>query len=309
MFRAAYLELAAKGVLRERIAAAYKLMEKCSLCPRHCGVNRLADEEGFCRSGKQAMVSSYGPHYGEERPLVGYSGSGTIFLTNCNLGCIFCQNYDISHKAQGHKVSAGHLAQYMLELQRQGCHNINFVTPTHFVPQILEALGLAVEGGLNLPLVYNCGGYESLTILQLLEGIFDIYMPDFKYADPEVAEKYSLARDYPERAKAALQEMHRQVGDLIIDSRGIAQRGLLVRHLVLPQGLAGTEEIMSFIAREVSSNTYVNMMDQYRPCFKAIGDPYLGRRITPAEYEAAVKAALRVSLYRLDGLKTIRDIL
>jgi len=197
----------------------------------------------------------------------------------------------------------------MLELQRQGCHNINFVTPTHFVPQSLQALGLAVEGGLNLPLVYNCGGYESLTILQLLEGIFDIYMPDFKYADPEVAEKYSLARDYPERAKAALQEMHRQVGDLIIDSRGIAQRGLLVRHLVLPQGLAGTEEIMSFIAREVSSNTYVNMMDQYRPCFKAIGDPYLGRRITPAEYEAAVKAALRVSLYRLDGLKTIRDIL
>jgi putative pyruvate formate lyase activating enzyme len=300
VFRAAYLELATKGELKERITAAYKLMENCCLCPRQCGINRLANEKGFCRSGKEIVVSSYGPHYGEERPLVGHGGSGTIFFTNCNLGCIFCQNYDISHLAQGREVAAGHLAQFMLELQRRGCHNINFVTPTHFVPQILEALDLAIEKGLHVPLVYNCGGYEALDTLKLLEGIFDIYMPDIKYADPQVAEKYSLARDYPEVAQVALKEMYHQVGDLIINDQGIAQRGLLVRHLVLPQDLAGTARVMAFIAQEISLNTYVNIMNQYRPCYKAISEPELNRRITADEYEAAIRTALNLGLHRLD---------
>jgi len=263
-------------------------------------VNRLEDELGVCRTGKDAVVSSFSPHYGEESPLVGQHGSGTIFMTNCNLKCIFCQNYDISHLERGEKVTIEQFASMMLMLQGRGCHNINIVTPTHVVPQMLAALQIAVENGLNAPLVYNCGGYESVEMLELLDGIVGIYMPDFKYADEEVGEKLSKSKDYPQVAKAALKEMHRQVGDLMMDSRGVAQRGLLVRHLVLPNGLAGTPELMRFLAEEISPNTYVNVMAQYRPCFKAGEYSEINRRPTNKEYQDAVQAALDAGLKRLD---------
>ncbi|MFQ5874468.1 MAG: radical SAM protein [Dehalococcoidia bacterium] len=265
-------------------------------------MNRIQGEEGFCRSGSRPIVSSYGAHFGEERPLVGRGGSGTIFLTHCNLGCVFCQNSDISHLGQGDSLSTSELAALMVKLQRQGCHNINFVTPTHFVPQILEALPEAVDQHLNLPLVYNCGGYESLETLRLLEGIFDIYMPDFKFNDPQAAGEYCAAPDYPEVARAALKEMHRQVGDLEVDEQGIAHRGLLVRHLVLPHGLAGTREVTSFLAKELSPDTYVNVMDQYRPCHQARRYPPLSRRISQTEFQEAIQQALQAGLHRLDGL-------
>lgn len=248
------------------------------------------------------MVSSFGPHFGEESPLVGSCGSGTIFFTNCNLRCLFCQNYDISHLGRGEEVSGGQLAAIMLNLQRSGCHNVNLVSPTHFVPQILEALCMAAEEGLRLPLVYNTGGYESSETLALLDGVVDIYMPDAKYWGPEVARLLSEAPDYPEVMRQALKEMHRQVGDLAIDGLGIARRGLLVRHLVLPEGLAGTREVMNFIAKEISPNTYVNVMAQYRPCYRAQEIPELRRPISPEEYRQAVEGALGAGLHRLDRL-------
>ncbi len=298
----AYLNLLESGELDQRIEALYQILESCRLCPRECGVNRLKDQRGFCRSGALPIVSSYGPHFGEESPLVGLGGSGTIFFTWCNLGCIYCQNYEISHLGEGREVSIEDLADMMLYLQRIGCHNINFVTPTHFAPQIVKAVKVAAEKGLRLPLVYNCGGYESVEVLKLLDGIVDIYMPDFKYSDNGVSEELSRAPDYFEVAKAALKEMHRQVGDLVIDDRGIAVRGLLVRHLVLPHGLAGTEEVMKFIAEEISKDTYVNVMAQYRPCYKAHSHPLLNRPITRSEYEEAVNIALKYGLKRLDHL-------
>jgi putative pyruvate formate lyase activating enzyme len=245
------------------------------------------------------VVASHGPHFGEERPLVGLGGSGTIFFTNCSLGCIFCQNYDISHLGRGRAVSDEQLAEAMLELQRLGCHNINLVTPTHFVPQILEALVIAAAAGLEVPLVYNCGGYESVETLRLLEDVVDIYMPDAKYSDGRVAARLSGAEDYPQRMQAAIAEMYRQVGDLQIDERGLAQRGLLVRHLVLPNHLAGSEEIMQFLAN-LSSDTYVNVMAQYRPCYRAGEVREISRRLTVAEYRTAVQAALDAGLHRLD---------
>jgi putative pyruvate formate lyase activating enzyme len=246
------------------------------------------------------MVSSYGPHFGEERPLVGFGGSGTIFLAHCNLCCVFCQNYEISQQDEGRIVSARELAGMMLDLQRMGCHNINFVTPTHQVPQILRALPIAIEGGLQVPLVYNCGGYESLETLRLLDGVFDIYMPDFKYADADVAKQFSNAENYPEVARAAFREMHRQVGDLTLDRRGIARRGLLVRHLILPSNLAGTGEVVRFLA-ELSEDMYVNIMDQYRPCYRAHEYPPLARRPARAELEEALRLARAAGLHRLDG--------
>jgi putative pyruvate formate lyase activating enzyme len=261
---------------------------------------RLQGETGVCGVAENAMVSSYGPHYGEERPLVGSGGSGTIFLAHCNLCCVFCQNSEISQEGEGQAASVRKLAEMMLDLQRMGCHNINFVTPTHQVPQILRALPLAVEGGLQVPLVYNCGGYESLETLRILDGVFDIYMPDFKYADSEAAKRYSNAENYPEVAKAALQEMHRQVGDLVMDRRGIARRGLLVRHLVLPNDLAGTGEVVRFLA-ELSEDTYVNIMAQYRPCYRAHEHPSLARRPTREELESALQLARAAGLHRLDG--------
>ncbi len=298
-FAPAYRRLLSTGELTERRDAAVGLLSECRLCPRQCHVNRLEGETGFCRSGRQALVASHGPHFGEERPLVGANGSGTIFFANCSLGCIFCQNYDISHRGRGRAVSDERLADLMLDLQGRGCHNINLVTPTHFVPQILEALVLAAQLGLDVPLVYNCGGYESVETLALLDGVVDIYMPDAKYSNSEIAAQLSGAADYPQQMKAAITEMHRQVGDLQIDEGGVAQRGLLVRHLVLPEDLAGTEEIMRFLAN-LSADTYVNVMAQYRPCYRASEIEKINRHPTVAEYRAAVEAALAARLHRLD---------
>ena len=301
-FEPGYIRLHKSGELARRVEAAREILADCTLCPWHCHVNRLEGEKGVCRVGALPMVSSYGPHFGEERPLVGLHGSGTIFLSFCNLKCVFCQNYDISHLGEGREVEIGELGEMMLLLWRQGCHNINFVTPSHQAAQILAALPHAVERGLDVPLVYNCGGYEEAATLRLLDGIFDIYMPDFKYGDSATALRFSGSPRYVETAKEALKEMHRQVGDLVMDERGIALRGLLVRHLVLPAGLAGTGEVMDFIAREISPDTYVNIMDQYRPCYKAHEYPPLNRRITAAEFKEAVAIAREKGIHRLDGI-------
>lgn len=299
-FTPAY-KLLPPAVLSDKIREAEEILKECTLCPRSCEVDRTSGQKGFCRTGDKPFVSSWGPHFGEERPLVGRFGSGTIFFGNCNLGCLFCQNYSISHLEEGVEISFEKLADIMLALQGGGCHNINLVTPTHQMPMILRAIQVASEKGLNVPIVYNCGGYESLHLTKLLEGVVDIYMPDFKYWDPEKALKYSYAKDYPEAAKVAIKEMHRQVGDLIID-KGIAMRGLLVRHLVLPEGIAGTPGVVKFIAEEISKNTYINIMDQYHPCYKAFDHPPLNRRITNKEYKEALKIAMEAGLKRIDGL-------
>ncbi|MGC8837272.1 MAG: radical SAM protein [Anaerolineae bacterium] len=296
-----YLALHRRGELKERVERAYEVLRACTLCPRECGANRLEGPKGAaCRTGVRAVVSSFNPHFGEEAPLVGRGGSGTIFFTHCNLRCEYCQNYDISQLGHGYEVEPEDLARMMLYLQEMGCHNINLVSPTHVVPQILAGLLIAAEAGLRLPLVYNTGGYDALGTLQLLDGVVDIYMPDMKYADAEVGWKYSHVRDYPHHNQAAVREMHRQVGDLVLDEDGIARRGLLVRHLVLPEGLAGTAEIVRFLAEEISRNTYLNIMDQYRPCYRAHDLPPLNRRITRQEYEEAVRLALEAGLHRLD---------
>ena len=291
-----------RAELQERVERAWEILRRCTLCPRECSIDRTKGELGFCNSGVKPFVSSWGPHFGEERPLVGRFGSGTIFFSRCNLGCVFCQNWTISHLGEGEEISFERLARIMVELQEQGCHNINLVTPTHQMPMILRALALAREEGLNVPIVYNCGGYESVEALRILDGIVDIYMPDFKYSDPEMALKYSNAKDYPMAAKAAIKEMHAQVGDLETDERGIAFRGLLVRHLVLPGGVAGTGEVARFIAAEISRDTYINIMDQYYPCYKASEHPLLNRRITAGEYAAAVKMARDAGLKRIHGV-------
>jgi putative pyruvate formate lyase activating enzyme len=297
---ASYLAALQSGRLEQSVRRARRWMSRCTLCPRFCGVDRTAGEKGYCRTGRLAVVASYGPHFGEERPLVGKGGSGTIFFSHCNLLCVFCQNYDISHGGAGLEVPAETLADIMVDLQEKGCHNINFVTPSHVIPQILEALPLAIEKGLRIPLVYNCGCYERVSALKLLDGIVDIYMPDFKFWDSEISGKLADAPDYPQRARAALREMHRQVGDLQGDERGIARRGLLVRHLVMPEGLAGSESILRFLAQEISENTYVNVMRQYHPCGDAIGNSPLGRTITREEFDEALAAAQKAGLKRLD---------
>jgi putative pyruvate formate lyase activating enzyme len=283
--------------LKERAEALIAKLENCDICPRRCGVNRLEDEHGFCRSGRNPKVSSYAPHFGEEPPLVGLHGSGTIFMTGCNLACVFCQNFEISQQDQGTEITSGDFANMMIRLQKMGCHNINFVTPTHFVPQIIEALIDARDMGLAVPLVYNSGGYDSVETLQLLDGIFDIYMPDAKYGSDEAALKYSNALDYTKHMKTAILEMHRQVGDLEIDD-GIATRGLLVRHLVLPEDLAGTAEVIRFLKEEVSGDTYLNVMAQYHPMHKAYNYKELDRPITLKEYSQAVKLAMDAGLTR-----------
>ncbi len=298
---AAYLEAHRTGRLRESIERGLRRLSRCTLCPRMCKVNRMEGETGFCRTGRLAVVASYGPHFGEEDPLVGESGSGTVFFSYCNLLCVFCQNEDISYGGEGVPAFPGQLAAVMLELQDQGCHNINFVTPSHVIPQILEALPLAVEGGLRVPLTYNSSGYDRVSALRLLDGIVDIYMPDFKFWDTETARDLCTAPDYPERARKALREMHRQVGALQTDARGIAERGVLVRHLVMPEGLAGSEEIFDFIANEISPDTYVNVMGQYRPCAGAVGKPRIGRRVGPEEVKGALDAARKAGLRRLDA--------
>lgn len=306
-FEPAYLKLHRSGELQERVREAYRRLEECTICPRECRVNRRKGERGSCRTGEQAIVASYNPHFGEESPLVGRHGSGTIFFSWCNLRCRFCQNYDISQFGSGEPVEPEDLAAMMLRLQGLGCHNINLVSPTHVVPQILAGLFIAAEVGLRIPLVYNTGGYDALDTLALLDGVVDIYMPDMKYADANTARRCSGIVDYPCHNQAAVREMHRQVGNLVLDTDGIALRGLLVRHLVLPEGLAGTEEIVRFLAEEISKDTYLNIMDQYRPCHQAHELPPLNRRITHAEYDAAVQAARAVGLNRLD--RRIRQIL
>jgi putative pyruvate formate lyase activating enzyme len=300
MFEAGYRELLRGGELKRRVEAAYALLESCRVCPRECAVNRLQDEKGTCRTGRQAVVCSAHPHFGEESPLVGHGGSGTIFLTWCNLRCMYCQNAEISQGGEGRPMTPEQIAELMLALEKRGCHNINFVSPTHVVPQLLAAVAIAAQAGLSVPLVYNTGGYDSLETLHLLDGVFDIYMPDMKYADTAIAKELSGIEEYPAVNQAAVKEMHRQVGDLELDERGTAKRGLLVRHLVLPGGLAGSEAVFRFLAEEVSTNTYLNVMDQYRPCHRAHTRPPLDRRLTRDEYQRAVDAALAAGLNRLD---------
>ena len=295
-----YIQTYRNGELAEKIRQAYDILVNCTLCPRQCHVDRLSGETGVCRTGRYMKVSAAHPHFGEESPLVGQNGSGTIFVTYCNLMCCFCQNFDISHEGWGQLVDDKQLAQMMLSLQDRGCHNINFVTPSHVVPQILSGLEKAIEGGLHLPLVYNSGGYDRVETLKLLEGVFDIYMPDFKFTDTEIAGRTCDAPDYPETARAALKEMHRQVGDLVIDAQGLAVSGLLVRHLVLPDNLAGTRQAMRFIAEEVSAETYVNIMSQYRPMGRAAKIPGLSRPLSPEEYHEAIDAAATEGIHRLD---------
>ena len=275
--------------LDRRIKKAYKLLSSCEVCPHQCRVNRLKGEQGFCRSGEEVIVSSYNAHFGEEPPLVGNFGSGTIFFTHCNLKCVYCQNYPISQLGNGNKVSLPELARIILALQKRKCHNINLVTPTHFVPQILKSLKLAIKLGLCIPMVYNTSGYESVETLKLLDNIVDIYLPDARYADNEIAEKYSSAPDYFEIMKEALKEMHRQVGDLALEQIGVARSGLIVRHLILPEGLSGTRKIMRFIAREVSPHTYISLMAQYFPAYQADQFPLLSRRINRKEYREALQ--------------------
>lgn len=298
----AYLKAARSGLLSQKVEEARKGLSDCVLCPRKCHVDRVAGQTGVCKTGANAWISSYNPHFGEESPLVGENGSGTIFITHCSLKCNFCQNFDISHESQGFEVTDEQLAALMLSLQHKGCHNINFVTPSHVVPQILSALQIAAVNGLVVPLVYNSSGYDRISTLKLLDGIFDIYMPDFKFWDPEVAHMTCQAENYPEIARQALKEMHRQVGDLSLDDAGIARRGLLIRHLVMPQGMAGTPDIMAFIAEELSQNSYVNIMPQYRPMGDVDDIPALCRGITREEYASAIAAAKLAGIMRLDKI-------
>jgi putative pyruvate formate lyase activating enzyme len=302
----AYVSLYRNGELARRAEAAVSVMASCVLCPRRCGVNRLQGELGYCKTGRRAKIASYNAHFGEESPLVGRHGSGTIFVSNCNLLCSFCQNYEISHLGEGTEVEPEQLAAVMLALAETGCHNINFVTPSHVVPQILEGLLVAAGLGLSVPLVYNSGGYDLADTLKRLDGVFDIYMPDFKFWDNEAAARFCDAPDYRDVAEEALREMHRQVGDLVVDREGIAVKGLLVRHLVMPNGLAGTEGVMSFLAGEISPDTYVNVMDQYRPCGSAPKDETINRRLTSKEYQGAVASAKRAGLRRLDRRERFR---
>jgi putative pyruvate formate lyase activating enzyme len=293
-----YLEKLTLLELQQRAVALHQLLVECRICPNECMAKRIEGEKGDCHSTDEVIVSSVGPHFGEEPPLVGSLGSGTIFFTNCNLDCQFCQNYDISHLGIGEKISIADLARAMLQLQQRGCHNINLVTPTHFSSQIIDALILAVEMGLEVPIVYNCGGYESVETLKLLEDIIDIYMPDIKYSIDENALKYSGVQNYWETLKLAIKDMHRQVGDLKISKKGIAQRGLLIRHLVLPNDITGSKAVIDFVANEISTETYLNIMDQYRPAYNANKYDRLSRRITPSEYKEVVDYAFSKGLRR-----------
>jgi putative pyruvate formate lyase activating enzyme len=284
--------------LHQRAEQARSLLTPCLVCPRQCRVDRLAGEAGDCRTGRDAEVASFGPHFGEEPPLVGSRGSGTIFFSGCNLACLFCQNHDISQEGAGRPVDAGELAAIALELQARGCHNLNLVSPTHIMPQALAGLAAARARGLTVPVVWNCGGYEAVETLRLLDGVVDIYMPDVKYWDAATGESLSGVPDYPDRAREALREMHRQVGDLVLDPAGRAVRGLLVRHLVLPVDRAGTAHWMSFLARELSPHTWVNVMGQYRPAHRAAGVPGMDRRPTAGEMRRAAEAARDAGLHR-----------
>jgi putative pyruvate formate lyase activating enzyme len=296
-----YLETLESGELARRVERGLEMLRSCRVCPRNCDVDRLEDRKAVCLTGRHAVVASHFPHFGEEDCLRGWNGSGTIFFANCNLKCVFCQNFDISQRPAGVVTPPERLAAMMLELQELGCHNINFVTPEHVVPQVLEALPLAIERGLRLPIVYNTSGYDSLESLRLLDGVVDIYMPDFKFWDPQMARRYSKAENYVDAVKEGIVEMHRQVGELTFDQHGLARRGVLVRHLVMPGGVAGTREVMRFLAREVSPQTYVNLMDQYYTAFKTERYPEIHRRITEDEYREAYEIAIEEGIRRLDA--------
>ncbi len=283
--------------LHKRIEEAYKLLDPCRVCPRECGVNRLQDDKlGFCRSGLNPVIASVSPHHGEEPPLSGAKGSGTVFFTNCNLRCVYCQNYPISQMGNGAERTPGELACQMLWLQEQGCHNLNLVTPTHFMPQILQALSIAKERGFNLPIVWNTSGYESIETLRLLDGIVDIYLPDLRYGDDKAAVQYSVAPHYVEVNRAAVQEMYRQVGNLVTDEHGIAKRGLIIRHLILPGGLSGTESVMKFLAEEISEDVFISLMSQYFPAYRSSDHEEINRRINEKEYDEAYDIKMRYGL-------------
>jgi len=302
-FEPAYLALYRSGELRQRAAQAVERLRHCLVCPRDCGVDRMANRTAACHTGRYAQISSYFPHFGEESCLRGRRGSGTIFFAMCNLRCVFCQNYDISQGKRAPETSPERLAEMMLELQAEGCHNINFVTPEHVVPQMIESLAIAAERGLRLPLVYNTSAYDSLDSLYLLEGIVDTYMPDFKFWDSAPSLRYVKAKDYPEAARRSVREMHRQTGPLKCDEQGLAKRGVLVRHLVMPGEIAGTESIMRFLADEVSRDTYVNVMSQYHPAGRVSASQFveINRRISSAEYDRALEAARRAGLWRIES--------
>jgi len=294
-----YVTLYRTGELQRRIAALEGLLQPCTLCPRDCRVNRLRGEVGLCKAGNQLRVAAAFPHFGEEPPLSGNGGSGAIFISWCNLLCQFCQSWEVSHQGEGLPVSARELAGIMLDLQTRGCHNVNLVTPTHYAPQLMAALPWAIEQGFRLPLVYNCGGYEPVEVIQLLDGIVDIYLPDIKFFDPSASERYlGGAADYPMVVRTVVKEMHRQVGDLVLDAHGMAQRGLMVRHLVMPGMTSDSEAILRFIADELSPQTYVNIMDQYRPCFQAQQSAEIARRTTSAEHRTVIAMAHWLGLHR-----------
>jgi putative pyruvate formate lyase activating enzyme len=295
--RPSYLEAYSNGRLDDNIERSQLMLESCCICPRKCKVNRLKGEAGFCKTALVPRVCSYLPHHGEEPVISGTKGSGTIFFTCCNMACVYCQNYEFSQAEGGRLVSFEELAGIMLELQNLGCHNINLVTPTHVMPQMLKALKIAISKGLKTPLVYNTGGYELVECLRLLEGIVDIYLPDMRYADTRMAVKYSAAPDYPKYNQDALIEMHRQVGSAKINADGIITSGLIIRHLVLPDNIAGTDDLFKFVALRLSVDTYISLMSQYFPCFKAGQFKEICRRITPAEYELAKASMSKHGLY------------
>lgn len=310
-----YLNSYKNGTLAEKVKEAYSLLGKCCLCARNCSANRINGEKGFCGHTDKAVISSYGPHFGEETPLVGHNGSGTIFIASCNLLCVFCQNYDISHQNSGFEMTPEKIAEIMISLEKRGCHNINLVTPSHQLPFLIDAIQIAIPKGLKAPVVWNCGGYESMKALNLLDGIVDIYMPDFKFWGKDSSRKYCQAEDYPEIARAAIKEMHRQVGNLSMDDHGIAKRGLLIRHLVMPDDVCQTENILRWIAEEISSDTYVNVMNQYRPCYKASLYREINRQLSDREYLNAVLAGkeckLRIDqeIYPRGILRILKDLL
>jgi putative pyruvate formate lyase activating enzyme len=300
-FEPGYVKLHRTGELKRRGDTLWKMMEECQLCPRECGVNRLEGEEGFCQSSSKLEIASYHPHFGEERPLVGSGGSGTIFFSNCGLRCVFCINWEISQGGHGREQSIEDLASMMLDLQRMGCHNINVVTPTHYSAHIVLALDIAAGRGLRLPLVYNTCGWERVEILEILDGVVDIYLPDFKYANGAMAEKYSSGADtYPELTQQALLEMHRQVGVAKPAEDGLMYRGLMVRHLVMPNEVGGTKEVLGWIAKNLPKDSYVNIMSQYRPMYKAFDYPKISRRLTSKEFDDAVGWAKEAGLTNLD---------
>jgi putative pyruvate formate lyase activating enzyme len=296
----AYLELGIE-VLKRRAEQAWSHLQSCDLCAKGCHINRQLGEQGFCATGRELLVYSHGPHHGEEQPLVGHHGSGTIFFSRCNLKCVFCQNWEISQRGEGREVTPEQLAGMMLSLQGAGCHNINLVSPSHLVAQLLAALPIAVEQGLRVPIVYNSGGYDSPDALSLLDGIVDIYLPDMKFADSEAAARWLGVEDYAEVNQAALREMHRQVGVLQLGPSGIARCGLLIRHLLLPENAAGTDALLRFVAEELSPDTWVNLMDQYRPCYRADQYPPLDRRPTRSELRQARLLAKELGLQNLLG--------